>query len=184
VSGPKDEQREKAERELFREAMRGVRALAAPATVPAVRRPVRARARFARAERSAVLAASLAAPDVSLDLLPGDALQFRQPGVPERVLRGLRRGSYRLDGELDLHGLNLEQGREQLRGFLQSALAQRWRCVRIVHGKGLRSGTRGPVLKHAVNALLRRTDRVLAFTSAGLHAGGSGATLVLLKVSA
>jgi DNA-nicking Smr family endonuclease len=61
---------------------------------------------------------------------------------------------------------------------------RRSQCLRIVHGKGLRSGQRGPVIKNAVHALLRRTDAVLAFTSAALRDGGTGATLVLLRTAA
>jgi hypothetical protein len=43
--------------------------------------------------------------------------------------------------------------------FLRAARARELRCVRVIHGKGLRSGTRGPVLKNTVNALLRRPIR-------------------------
>jgi DNA-nicking Smr family endonuclease len=143
-----------------------------------------ARARFTRAERAAVLAESLLPPAAGLDIQPGDTLQFRQPGVPETVLRRLRRGAIRVEAQIDLHGLTLEQGRAQLREFLSAAVAGQRRCLRIVHGKGLRSGQRGPVLKNAVNSMLRRSGAVLAFSSAGVRDGGSGATLVLLKVQA
>jgi DNA-nicking Smr family endonuclease len=70
----------------------------------------------------------------------------------------------------------------QLAQFLQYARSQRLACVRIIHGKGLRSGQRGPVLKQTVNTLLRRADPVLAFASARPAAGGTGATLVLLQL--
>jgi DNA-nicking Smr family endonuclease len=169
--------------ELFRQAMRGVRPLAAPARVTPARRRVPARARFARAERAAVLVESVGPPDIALDIQPGDTLQFRRPGVPEALLRRLRRGAFRIEAEVDLHGLTLEEGKAQLRAFLRAALTERRRCLRIVHGKGLRSGARGPVLKLAVNSLLRRMDAVLAFSSAGIRGGGSGATLVLLRIA-
>ena len=177
-----DEALDAADRELFRQAVGGVRSLAtAPRAAPA-RRRLPARARFARAERGAVLDESLAPPDPSLDIQPGDSLAFRRPGVPESVLRQLRRGSFRIDAEIDLHGQTLAQGELRLREFLVTAAARQWRCLRIVHGKGLRSGARGPVLKMAVDRLLRRTDLVLAFSSAGVRGGGTGATLALLKV--
>ena len=172
------------EDELFRQAMQGVRPLATPERVTPARRRVVARARFARAERAAVLVESLLPPAAGLDIQPGDTLQFRRPGVPETVLRRLRRGAIRVEAQIDLHGLTLEQGRAQLREFLSAAVAGQRRCLRIVHGKGLRSGQRGPVLKNAVNSMLRRSDTVLAFSSAGVRDGGSGATLVLLKVQA
>jgi len=169
------------EREQFRRAMQGVRPLRpAGRTVPARRKPP-ARARFSRAERAAVLHESLAPPAPHLDIQPGDALHYRQSGVPENVLRRLRRGEYRIEAEIDLHGLGVVQARAQLRAFLLAAAERRLRCVRIVHGKGLRSGQRGPVLKQAVDGLLRRAALILAFTSAGIRDGGTGATLALLR---
>jgi DNA-nicking Smr family endonuclease len=172
---------EEAERELLRRAMRGVRPLAAPGRVPPARRRPPARARFARAERAAVLRESLEPPPRELDIQPGDALQFRRSGVSEQLLRRLRQGEYRVEAEIDLHGLGLVEARARLRAFLLACAARNLRCVRIVHGKGLRSGQRGPVLKRAVDALLRRAELTLAYTSAGVRDGGTGATLLLLR---
>lgn len=169
------------EKDLFRQAMRDVRPLPAPPRAPPARRKPPPRARFTRAERVAVLRESLAPPGRDLDIQPGDSLRHRQPGVPETVLRRLRRGDYRIESEIDLHGMTLVEARVELRAFLLAAASRRLRCLRIVHGKGLRSGQRGPVLKNAVNSLLRRVDLVLAFTSAAMRDGGTGATLVLLR---
>ena len=167
--------------EIFRAAMRGVRPLATPVRAPLVRRRPAARARFSGAERAAVLRESLAPPPLELDIQPGDSLQYRQVGVPETVLRRLRRGDYRIEAEIDLHGMTVAVARAQLRKFLLASLAHRRQCLRIVHGKGLRSGPRGPVVRNAALGLLRRSDRVLAFTSAAMRDGGTGATLVLLR---
>ena len=167
--------------EEFRKAMHGVRPLAAPERAAPPRRRPPPRARFSRADRAAVLRESLGPPDPLLDIQPGDSLHYRQSGVPETVLRRLRRGDYRIESEIDLHGLTVIEARAQLRQFLQAAAARRLKCLRIVHGKGLRSGQRGPVLKMAVNSLLRRMQLVLAFTSAAMRDGGTGATLVLLR---
>lgn len=165
---------------LFRAAVRGARPLRPSAKVP-TRKPQRpARARFAHADRAAVLAESLTEPGPHIDTQPGDELIFRRAGVSEQTVRKLRRGDYRVEAELDLHGFNAAQASAQLSMFLATALARELRCVRIIHGKGMRSGPRGPVLKHAVNTLLRRADPVLAFASARARDGGTGATLVLL----
>jgi DNA-nicking Smr family endonuclease len=51
----------------------------------------------------------------------------------------------------------------------------------VIHGKGLRSGHRGPVLKLAVSGVLRRTGAVLAYVSARQVDGGTGALYVLLS---
>jgi DNA-nicking Smr family endonuclease len=169
------------ERELFHQAMRGVRRLSTPERARPAKRAPPPRARQSRAERTAVLRESLAAPAAELDIQPGDATQHRQPGVPETVLRRLRRGEYRIEAEIDLHGLRLAEAQARLREFLLAALARRLQCLRIVHGKGLRSGQRGPVIRNAVHGLLRRAQPVLAFTSAGIRDGGTGATLVLLR---
>jgi DNA-nicking Smr family endonuclease len=97
------------------------------------------------------------------------------------VLKKLRRGQYRVQAELDLHGLTVAEAKSALRDFLAHALAEHTRCVRIIHGKGLRSGPRGPVLKHAVGGVLRRVAAVLAVVSARDVDGGTGAVYVLLS---
>jgi DNA-nicking Smr family endonuclease len=161
----KNPDEESEEARLFREAVRGVRPLP-PAAPPPRPLPVRPRARFTRADRAAVLRESLEA-----------------AAVQSTVLRKLRRGEYRVEREIDLHGLTVLEAKHDLRLFLINALEQHVQCVRVVHGKGLRSGPRGPVLKATVNAVLRRTGAVLAFVSARQADGGSGAVYVLLSLT-
>jgi DNA-nicking Smr family endonuclease len=165
---------------LFRDAVRGVKPLTGGA--PAVRRPKpRARARFTRADRAAVLKESLAVEPPDPALAGGEELVYQRPGVQPSVVRRLRRGEYRVEREIDLHGLTVAEAKQALRQFLIDALSREVRCVRIVHGKGLRSGHRGPVLKAAVSAVLHRTGAVLAFVSARPADGGTGAVYVLLS---
>jgi len=111
----------------------------------------------------------------------GDALCFRRPGVRDQEMRKLRRGLYPVEDELDLHGLNQAAARDSLSDFLEINRNAGRRCVRIVHGKGYRSGARGPILKIAVNAWLKRHSDVMAFTSARAIDGGTGAVYVLLR---
>jgi len=172
---------EEDEVELFRRAVADVRPLRAAPRAEASRRRPRPQARFARAERTAVLTESLLAPGPLIDAQPGDELLYRRPGVPEAVFRRLRRGAYRVQAELDLHGLTGTEAGARLAEFLRFAREQSLSCVRVIHGKGLRSGQRGPVLKSTVNTLLRRAEAVLAFASARPAGGGTGATLVLLR---
>jgi DNA-nicking Smr family endonuclease len=161
----------KEDAELFREAMRDVKRLVSErrATAPA-KRP-RARARAVMLEEPATPASPAA----------GDELSFARPGLRGGVLRQLRRGQYRVESTLDLHGLTAEQARAALREFLGEARARGLRCVRIVHGKGLRSGRDGPVLRSLVAAALRRYSCVLAFVPAPPADGGRGAVYVLLR---
>ena len=169
---------------LFREAVRDVKPLSRSRDTPAQpprARPPRAAARFARAERLAVLEESLRSEALDPEAAGGEELVFHRPGVQPAVLRKLRRGDYRVQGEIDLHGLNRREAKQALREFLALALIRQWRCVRIVHGKGLRSGHRGPVLKAMVGAMLRRLGPVLAYVSARQVDGGTGAVYVLLS---
>jgi len=167
---------------LFREAVSDVKPLrqAGPTATPRGRP---ARARFARAHRLGMLDDSfhgeLSDPVVASE----DALSFRRPGVGDSIVRRLRRGEYPVEGELDLHGLTVAQATHALRAFLTAALGRHVRCVRIIHGKGLRSGNRGPVLKQLVSGVLRRTSAVVAFVSAKPVDGGTGALYVLLSAS-
>jgi len=182
MAGRDGDEDHESETALFRAAMRGVRRLnLAPRQVAPPPRP-RPRAHFARADRQAVLAESLA--DLRQPLAPvietGEELQFRRAGVQEQVYRKLRSGQFRVEAELDLHGLTIAEAEEALDGFLAAAISRGLRVLRIVHGKGLRSGHRGPVLKQLVNSTLQRIGAVLAFASAREVDGGTGASLVLL----
>lgn len=115
------------------------------------------------------------------ELATGDELEYRQSGVQHAVMRKLRRGQYTVDKELDLHGMTVAMARPVFVEFLQEAQRQNWRCVRIIHGKGLRSGHRGPVLKRKVAVWLKRRQEVLAYCSAKPQDGGHGAVYVLLQ---
>lgn len=173
------------DRALFRHAMRGVRPLEREARAATPARRPRPRARFARAERQAVLQESLG---LASPLAPveesGDALLFRRPEVSLPVFRRLRAGQYRVDGEIDLHGLTARMVEPALSDFLAEAVRCHARVVRVIHGKGRRSGNRGPVLKLVASHYLSRVGRVLAFASAREVDGGSGAILVLLDAPA
>ncbi len=172
---------DEAEAELFRDAVSDVTPLAARARAPLSRRKPPARARFTAADRAMVLVESLQGFGESEITDSGDEISFRRDGVQNSVLRKLKRGEYRVEDVCDLHGLRVDEAKAALREFLAEALARRLRCVRIIHGKGHGSGNRGPVLKTAVNMILRKTAPVLAFTSARRIDGGTGAINVLLK---
>jgi DNA-nicking Smr family endonuclease len=174
---PKPDEDEAA---LFREAIRGVKPLTHAQRVAAAAPKPRARARFTRADRQAVLEEILHGSPDEPALETADASLFVRPGVSATTLRKLRRGQFRVQAELDLHGLTQAEAKVQLREFLIAAVNGNARCLRIVHGKGLRSGPKGPVLRELVNRTLRRYAPVLAFASARQVDGGTGALYVLL----
>ena len=172
--------RDDPDAQLFRDAERDVKPMAQRRAVTPAKRKPPARARFTAADRAAVLVESLQGLDGELTDT-GDEISFHRDGVQDSVMRKLKRGEYRVEDVCDLHGLRVDEAKTHLREFLAAALAHQLRCVRIIHGKGKGSGPRGPVLKTAVNMILRKTAPVLAFTSARRVDGGTGAINVLLS---
>ena len=118
------------------------------------------------------------------DLETGEGLLFSRPGVTAAALRKLRRGHWVIQAQLDLHGLTRDAARTELAAFLLRCRQAGFRCVRIIHGKGLRSPNKEPVLKGKVRSWLIQRDEVLAFCQAPNVEGGGGAALVLLKSAA
>ena len=106
---------------------------------------------------------------------------FLRPGLGTDVLVRLRRGQWSVQGELDLHRLTSVEARDALADFLFDARGRGFRCVRVIHGKGLSSPNREPVLKNKVRRWLSQWDEVLAYCEAPRHGGGGGAVVVLLK---
>lgn len=184
--------REAARREAQRraEAERNLFANAAGPVVP-LRQPVRARLApeqpapipvQQQLDEQRVLLESLSDEFDATTLLDvDDAMSFRRPGIGLDVTRRLRKGEWSLQRELDLHGMRREDAREALSAFIREAHRQGLRCLRVVHGKGLGSPGRVPVLKSKVQAWLIQKQEVLAFVQARADEGGAGALVVLLK---
>lgn len=106
---------------------------------------------------------------------------FVRRGLGTDVLARLRRGHWSVQGELDLHGMTVAEAHDVLADFLLDARARGWRCVRVIHGKGLTSFNKEPVLKGNVRRWLSHWDEVLAYCEPPRHAGGGGAVVVLLR---
>jgi DNA-nicking Smr family endonuclease len=167
--------------DLLKEALRDVKPIKAPERVQHLPRRDAVPVQRLRTEQE-VLAESLA--DLSpLDdgLESGAVAGFMRDGLSRQVLRKLRRGHWAMQGELDLHGHDVTAAREALVVFLQHALRERWRCVRIIHGRGLRSKNGEPVLKSRVARWLSQREEILAFCEARPADGGAGAVMVLLR---
>jgi len=106
---------------------------------------------------------------------------FVRRGLGSDILRKLRRGDWSVQAEIDLHGHTIDEAHDALADFLDDARAHGYRCVRVVHGKGLTSPNKEPVLKGKVRRWLSQWDDVLAYCEAPQHAGGGGAVIVLLR---
>jgi DNA-nicking Smr family endonuclease len=169
---------------LFREAVRDATPLRSPARVrPGAESPPLPVQSLLDVHDA--LAESLTGP-VSWDpsIETGEELFYLRDGLGRDVLHKLRRGHWVVQDVVDLHGSNRDEARSLLAEFLGDCLKRGLRCVRVVHGKGLRSPKREPVLKGKVRQWLAQRDEVLAFCQAPTNQGGSGALLVLLKARA
>ncbi len=134
-----------------------------------------------RLDEAAVLAESIDALDIlGLQLEGGDEAAWSRPGIARGVLRDLRRGRWVVQARLDLHGMNRDEARHHVALFVAECIAHGHRCVRIVHGKGIGSPGREPVLKKLVLGWLAQKKEVLAFCQARTTEGGAGAVIVML----
>jgi len=167
---------------LFRAAVGSVRRI--PESTQADLRPTppspvpRQQERDAQAALAEALSDSV---DISTLLETDESLSFRRPGVGPDVTQKLRRGKWTIQRQIDLHGLRSDAAREALTGFIRDAHKHGIRCVRVVHGKGLGSPGKTPVLKDKVLRWLVQKSEVVAFVQAPPAQGGAGALLVLLQ---
>ncbi len=176
--------REKRERELFaitvgpvqplRPTGRARHAHALPSPEPRQRQ---------RDERAALRESLSDEFNVDTLLETDETLSFRRPEIGLDVVRKLRRGGWAIQAQIDLHGLRRDAARVHLNAFIREAAEHELRCVRVVHGKGLGSPGREPVLKSRVRSWLVQKNEVLAFVQARPAEGGAGALVVLLKAA-
>ncbi|MDP9141660.1 MAG: Smr/MutS family protein [Pseudomonadota bacterium] len=166
--------------ELFRQATRDVRRAKPSERADTGLPKPKASARQQQLDDAEVLRELLMDPDPDV-LEHGETLQYRAPGQPESVLRRLRRGDYRIEANLDLHGHNRFQAHAALNEFLAECQHHGQHSVRIVHGKGNGSPNSGPVIKRLLDSWLRKRKDVIAYCSARQVDGGSGAIYVLLR---
>ncbi len=169
------------ERTLFRESVAGTRPLPQDKIKPYAHRSKPQPNQRLRDEQEVIQSLLLSDPWEDEALPTGEESIFMRDGVAPTLMRRLRRGQYRIEAELDLHGKTRVEAREALAHFLATCIHHQQRCVRIIHGKGHGSINKQPVLKTHVNHWLQQRDEVLAFCSARPVDGGHGALYVLLR---
>jgi len=175
------EKEAQAERQLFKRAVGAVKPLAHAPRVSLSGEPAKPLAMQQKLDDDNVLRESLSDDfDVSTLLDTDDELSYRRSGIGTDVTQKLRKGHWSLQGQIDLHGLRSDEAREALGQFIRDAHKRGWRCVRVVHGKGLGSPGKTPVLKSKVQRWLVQKNEVLAFVQAKASEGGAGALVVLL----
>lgn len=171
-----------AENNLFVRAVGVVQRMPDTERTPAPKTNVAPVAKQRQKDEEAVLRDALSDEfDVSTLLDTDEALSFRRPGIGRDVTHKLRKGDWAIQGEVDLHGLRSEEARVVLAEFIRNAHRQGLRCLRVVHGKGLGSPGKTPVLKSKVHSWLVQKNQVMAFVQAKPAEGGAGALVVLLK---
>jgi DNA-nicking Smr family endonuclease len=170
-----------SEHDLFLKAIGAVQPLEKPAQALLSKTPPKPVPLQKVKDEEAVMVQALS-DEMDVDsLLETDAdLSFRRPGVGMDVVRKLRRGQWRLQGELDLHNLRSDEAREALSAYIRKAMIQGWRCIRVIHGKGNGSLGKAPVLKNKVQRWLVQKNEVQAFVQAKASDGGNGALMVLI----
>jgi DNA-nicking Smr family endonuclease len=196
ASPPPDSQKEneflpeapaESDQELFEREMADVRRLA-PEERSRVPRPPALNSQIeTTSEEAEVLAelSELVAGNGDFDIT--DTIEYVEGsvvGLDPRLVRRLRAGEFAYQSYLDLHGMSREEARAAVDRFLVRAYQRGHRCVLIVHGRGLNSEGKLPVLKKWLLGWLSRgpgARMVLAFTSARACDGGAGALYVLLR---
>jgi DNA-nicking Smr family endonuclease len=163
---------------LFREAIGEVRRIEVDETAT-TRPPPEPAARMRARDEEEALKESRFLPASAAAFALGEPLSFRREEITGKTLKRLAAGEYAVQDEVDLHHLPAIEAEKLLKAFLTHARQERHHCVRVIHGKGLRSES-GPVLKALVDGVLRHRGDVLAFASAPPAQGGTGAVLVLL----
>ena len=176
------EQESKRDADLFRKSIGEVTPLPSSDRAPRPISPPLPIAHQYLADEQAALQESLS-DEFNVDtLLDTDGeLSYAREGIGGDTLRKLRRGHWVIQAQLDLHGLRRDEAREALGGFLRNAVKRGLRCVRVIHGKGLGSVNKEPVLKSKVRSWLVQKDEVMAFCQARAADGGAGALIVLLR---
>ena len=175
------ERRAEAERNLFTRAVGQVQPIAAKPRVQVnIPAPVPRRLQQDIDDAAALQESMSDEFDVSTLLDVDDQMSFRRPGIGTDVTRKLRKGEWSIQGQIDLHGLRSDEARNAVGQFIRDAKRMGWRCVRVVHGKGLGSPGKEPVLKSKVQRWLVQKNEVLAFVQAKPSDGGAGALVVLL----
>jgi DNA-nicking Smr family endonuclease len=171
-----------ADADLFRREIGAVAPLAAAPRAARVRTPPPPLPMQTQRDEEAVLLEAISDefdPEVLLDT--DETLFYHRPGVSQEVVRKLRRGAWIVQAQLDLHGMRRDEAREALAEFIRESVKRGLRCLRVIHGKGLGSVGKEPVLKGKVRAWLVQKVEVIAFCQARAHDGGAGAVLVLLQ---
>ncbi len=104
-------------------------------------------------------------------------------GINTLTLERLKKGEFSVQKTLDLHGFAVDDAAVLFQEFIDDAVRQGLNCIKVIHGRGLKSKNI-PVLRESLKSwIIRAMHRkwVTAFSNAIMAEGGPGATYILLK---
>ena len=109
-------------------------------------------------------------------------VEWVNPDYHDTIIPKLHEGQFSVQAFLDLHGCAVPEAEQELEEFIHESFKKDLRCVKIIHGRGLRS-VKGPRIKEAVIRRLSGRYRrdIIAFVTARQCDGGLGALYVLLR---
>jgi len=109
-------------------------------------------------------------------------VEWANPAFRDDILQRMHEGHFSVQGFLDLHGFTVPEAEMELESFIRASFKKGLRCIKIIHGRGLRS-TQGARLKEAVVKRLSGHYRkdIIAYVTARQCDGGLGALYVLLR---
>ncbi|MGK0298138.1 MAG: DNA-nicking Smr family endonuclease [Gammaproteobacteria bacterium] len=111
-----------------------------------------------------------------------EQLQFKRPGIQDKLFQKLKRGQLSILDNLDLHGMTIFNAKLTFNQFmLQTRKFNTQTCVRVIHGKGYRSKDGQPKIKQNIQLWLQEDKNVLAYSSCRPADGGTGAIYLLIK---
>jgi len=167
---------------IFRDAIKGVKPLKikSPKVEKSIEKPKPIAKKFLEDEKKALLD-TLSDDFILSDNESGEELRYLKEGHSPDILNKLKKGYWVTQKSIDLHGLISEEAKAYIVNFISECKKNKIRCIKIIHGKGLRSYNKEPVLRKKVKNWVVQKDEVIAYIEAPRHDGGSGAVLVLLK---
>lgn len=169
------------EASLFRAAVKDVKPFTAPPKDEYKLKPKPIPLQFIKDEQQALVDSLSDHYIPAHEIETGEELLYLRDGHSPDILSKLRRGHWVIQAKIDLHGLISDEARAYVSAFISDCKKRGVRCVRIVHGKGLGSRNREPILKNKLRGWLMQKDEVIAYAEAKKQDGGSGAVIVLLK---
>jgi len=164
----------------FADAMSSTKRLHTDKVAP-YRKKVAPIAKQSQADELRVMEELLSFDDEASSFASGDELTFLRNGYPLKILRKLRRGDYSIQEELDLHGCFADEAKRLVHGFVNECAEYNISAVRIIHGKGLHSPDKKPVLKNLILGWLKKNQYIIAVCSTPANDGGTGAIYALIK---